>query len=98
MFLACQLSTSRQHPVRPRTCSDAAGPGAFDFTQGDTEGTPFWRLVRNLLSTPTAEQIACHAPKPILLNTGYINTPYAWQPHITELSIVRLGNFVSLYA
>jgi len=47
-----------------------AGPGAFDFTQGDTNGTTFWRLVRDFLSDPTAEQIACHAPKPILLNTG----------------------------
>jgi hypothetical protein len=47
-----------------------AGPGAFDFTQGDTNGTMFWRLVRDFLSDPSAEQIACHAPKPILLNTG----------------------------
>ena len=36
----------------------------------DTNGTTFWRLVRDFLSVPTAEQSACHAPKPILLNTG----------------------------
>lgn len=48
----------------------ATGPGAFDFTQGDTNGTTFWRLVRDFLSVPTARQAACHAPKPILLNTG----------------------------
>lgn len=72
------------------------GPGAFDFTQADTTGSTFWRLVGGLLSKPTAEQVACHAPKPILLNTGFINTPYPWQPHVTELSVIRLGNIVSV--
>jgi neutral ceramidase len=47
-----------------------AGPGAFDFTQSDTNGTAFWRLVRNFITKPTPEQEACHAPKPILLDVG----------------------------
>eukprot|EP00879_Flechtneria_rotunda_P016060 GHRR01016798.1.p1 GENE.GHRR01016798.1~~GHRR01016798.1.p1 ORF type:complete len:712 (+),score=214.79 GHRR01016798.1:134-2269(+) len=71
------------------------GPGAFDFTQGDVNGSsPFWRIVRDFISPPSPEQQACHAPKPILLNTGYIKLPYPWQPAITEMSVLRLGNIV----
>ncbi|WVY94338.1 hypothetical protein V8G54_033426 [Vigna mungo] len=33
------------------------GPGAFDFTQGDDKGNPFWKLLRDLLKTTTKEQI-----------------------------------------
>lgn len=55
-----------------------AGPGAFDFRQGDTHGTAFWRLVRHFIHEPSAAQAACHAPKPILLDTGSLNIPYAW--------------------
>ena len=55
-----------------------AGPGAFDFRQGDTNGTAFWRLVRHFIHEPSAAQAACHAPKPILLDTGSLNIPYAW--------------------
>lgn len=49
------------------------GPGAFDFTQGNnqTSQNPLWEIVKTAVSpAPSAEQIACHAPKPILLNTG----------------------------
>uniref|UniRef100_A0A1I8JSB0 Neutral ceramidase n=1 Tax=Macrostomum lignano TaxID=282301 RepID=A0A1I8JSB0_9PLAT len=64
---------------RVRTCPPAmvfaAGTptvrAVFDFTQGDTSGNPFWNLVRGILSKPNQEQINCHSPKPILLNTGY---------------------------
>ena len=55
-----------------------AGPGAFDFKQGDTNGTIFWRVVRDFLKDPSAEQIACQAPKPILLDTGSVHIPYEW--------------------
>ena len=55
-----------------------AGPGAFDFRQGDTNGTAFWRLVRHFIHEPSAAQAACHAPKPILLDTGSLTIPYAW--------------------
>ncbi len=59
---------------------DAAcpGPGAFDFKQGDTEGTIFWRVVSHFLKDPSTEQIACQAPKPILLDTGSVHVPYEW--------------------
>lgn len=46
------------------------GPGAFDFTQSDTNGTAFWRLVRNFIKKPSPQQEECHAPKPILLDVG----------------------------
>jgi len=46
------------------------GPGAFDFTQSDTNGTAFWRLVRNFITKPSKEQEECHKPKPILLDVG----------------------------
>ncbi|KAG2424279.1 hypothetical protein HXX76_014657 [Chlamydomonas incerta] len=70
------------------------GPGAFDFTQGDTKGPPLWRLVARLVAAPSAQQVACQAPKPILLDTGQITVPYAWQPRITQVSLLRLGRLL----
>jgi len=46
------------------------GPGLFNFEQGTTTGNPFWDLVKQAVTPdPSPEQVACHAPKPILLNT-----------------------------
>jgi neutral ceramidase len=42
----------------------------FNFAQGTTTDNPFWNRVRDFLSEPTAEEIACQAPKPIFINTG----------------------------
>jgi len=42
------------------------------------QGNPFWKLVRDLLKIPTKEQIDCHHPKPILLDTGEMKKPYDW--------------------
>ncbi len=55
-----------------------AGPGAFDFKQGDQNGTLFWKVVRHFLKEPSAEQVACQAPKPIILDTGSVHVPYEW--------------------
>ena len=55
-----------------------AGPGAFDFKQGDTNGTLFWKVVGHFLHNPTAAQTSCQAPKPILLDTGNAHIPYEW--------------------
>lgn len=72
---ACQRGgPSEPSPLLP----SPAGPGAFDFTQGDTNGTAFWRLVRNFIQKPTAEQEACHAPKPILLDVGEQGGACVW--------------------
>ena len=52
------------------------GPGDFNFIQGDNNTNPFWNFISNILKKPTEEQVACHAPKPILLDTGEIGKPY----------------------
>ncbi|XP_062171476.1 neutral ceramidase 1-like [Alnus glutinosa] len=72
------------------------GPGAFDFTQGDDKGNPFWKLVRNVLKTPDKEQVDCQKPKPILLDTGEMKQPYDWAPSILPIQILRIGQLVIL--
>lgn len=72
------------------------GPGAFDFKQGDDKGNPFWKLVRDLLKTPDKEQVHCHQPKPILLDTGDMKLPYDWAPAILPIQILRIGQFFIL--
>ncbi|XP_010541433.1 PREDICTED: neutral ceramidase-like [Tarenaya hassleriana] len=72
------------------------GPGAFDFRQGDDKGNAFWRLVRDLLKTPTREQVQCHHPKPILLDTGEMTQPYEWAPSILPVQIIRIGQLIIL--
>ena len=52
------------------------GPGDFNFFQGDNATNPFWQIITNILKKPTEEQVACHAPKPILLDTGEVVKPY----------------------
>lgn len=54
------------------------GPGAFDFKQGDTHGTPFWRMVTRFITQPSPRLVECQAPKPILLATGEMDSPYPW--------------------
>ncbi|EPS68686.1 hypothetical protein M569_06080, partial [Genlisea aurea] len=72
------------------------GPGAFDFTQGDDKGNAFWRLIRDLLKTPSKEQQDCHHPKPILLDTGEMKEPYDWAPSILPVQILKIGQLVLL--
>lgn len=55
-----------------------AGPGIFDFTQGQTEGSLLWNIVAGIIKRPSREQVECHHPKPILLSTGEMSVPYAW--------------------
>lgn len=72
------------------------GPGAFDFRQGDNTGNPFWKLVRNVLKTPSQEQKDCQQPKPILLDTGEMKQPYDWAPSILPVQILKIGQMVIL--
>lgn len=72
------------------------GPGAFDFKQGDNTGNPFWKLVRNVLKTPSKEQKDCQQPKPILLDTGEMKLPYDWAPSILPVQILKIGQMVIL--
>ncbi|KAJ7591365.1 Neutral/alkaline nonlysosomal ceramidase [Mycena floridula] len=76
------------------------GPGAADFVQGDNSSmpqNPFWELVKGVVTPlPSAAQVACQDPKPILLNTGYAHTPYEWSPATVDIQMLRVGNFVML--
>ncbi|XP_073992956.1 neutral ceramidase isoform X2 [Rhodnius prolixus] len=67
------------------------GPGAFSFQQGTVSDNPLWNALTNILATPTKEQIACQAPKPILLSTGEMNFPFEWQPSVVSTQLVQLG-------
>lgn len=72
------------------------GPGAFNFEQADTHGNVFWNLVRDVLKDPSPDQVKCHHPKPILLDTGEMNWPYPWHPKIIPLQMARVGQLVLL--
>ncbi|KAL0274590.1 UNVERIFIED_CONTAM: hypothetical protein PYX00_002688 [Menopon gallinae] len=64
------------------------GPGSFSFRQGMLTENPLWNIVRDFLSSPTAEDIRCQFPKPILLATGRNQ----WQPTIVSTQVVLIGN------
>ncbi|OSX61428.1 hypothetical protein POSPLADRAFT_1066191 [Postia placenta MAD-698-R-SB12] len=73
------------------------GPGRFDFIQGDNSSSqnPFWEIVKGAVTPrPPPEQIECHYPKPILLDTGYARQPYQWSPDTVDIQMLRVGNFV----
>ncbi|VBB80188.1 Putative Neutral/alkaline non-lysosomal ceramidase [Podospora comata] len=71
-------------------------PGAFDFTQGDSgaPNNPFWSVVGGLLKAPSPQQKACQQPKPVLLNVGEMDVPYAWSPNIMDIQSFRVGQFI----
>lgn len=72
------------------------GPGAFDFTQGDSgnANNPLWSVVGGLLRAPTAQQRQCQQPKPVLLDVGEITIPYPWSPNIVDVQTLRVGQLV----
>eukprot|EP00803_Ostreobium_quekettii_P008842 evm.model.scf_195.7 EVM.evm.TU.scf_195.7 scf_195:39486-43547(-) len=72
------------------------GPGAFDFKQGSKNASAFWKLVRSGIKAPSKHQIQCQAPKPVLLDTGEMDYPFAWQPAIVDVQILRVGQIVLL--
>merc|ERR1719447_2315510 len=72
------------------------GPGEFDFTQGVTTGNPFWDFITGFLKDPSPEMEECHAPKPILLDTGEYTLPYAWHPTTVDTQILRIGKMMLL--
>ncbi|XP_073225001.1 neutral ceramidase 1 isoform X2 [Cicer arietinum] len=106
-FSKLEVTISDQGPDKVvKTCPAAMGfafaagttdgPGSFDFKQGDNKGSPFWKLVSNLVKTVSKEQRDCQHPKPILLDTGEMNIPYDWAPSILPIQILRVGQFVIL--
>ncbi|XP_036592351.1 neutral ceramidase [Trichosurus vulpecula] len=69
------------------------GVGGLNFTQGATEGDPFWDTIRDqLLGEPSDETKDCHKPKPILLSTGEMSRPNPWHPEIVDVQIITLGS------
>ncbi|KAF8922013.1 Neutral/alkaline nonlysosomal ceramidase [Mucidula mucida] len=77
------------------------GPGAFDFIQGDNSSNsqnPFWEIVKGAVTpSPSAAQIACQDPKPILLNTVRLCAlPYEWTPATVDIQMLRVGNLGEL--
>lgn len=60
------------------------------------QSNEFWNIISDFLSTPTAEQIACQAPKPILLNTGEVKLPYDWDPASVPISLFKVGRLFIL--
>jgi hypothetical protein len=89
-------------PLRPHPpCPITPGPGASGFQQGDVHrGSTSWSPLASLINgvsngKQSPQQQQCHGAKPLLLNVGESNLPYLWVPRVTEVAIVRLGNFVS---
>ncbi|XP_010006074.1 PREDICTED: neutral ceramidase [Chaetura pelagica] len=69
------------------------GVGAFNFTQGAVEGDPFWDGIRDqLLGEPSNRTKACHAPKPILFNTGEMTRPHPWHPDVVDVQLAAIGS------
>ncbi|KAI8067907.1 Neutral/alkaline nonlysosomal ceramidase [Gongronella butleri] len=83
-------------------CLPAMGLG---FIAGTTDAEPgigvyqnttsmpwYWKVIRWFIKTPTEAQEACHAPKPILFDTGEMDFPHAWQPHHLDIQLLRVGD------
>ncbi|XP_044516269.1 neutral ceramidase [Gracilinanus agilis] len=69
------------------------GVGILNFTQGATEGDPFWDTIRDqILGEPSNETKDCHKPKPILLSTGQMSKPHLWHPEIVDVQILTIGS------
>ncbi|XP_006831495.1 PREDICTED: neutral ceramidase [Chrysochloris asiatica] len=69
------------------------GPGGLNFTQGNTDGDPFWDTIRDqILGQPSEEIKECHKPKPILLHTGELTKPNLWHPDIVDVQLITLGS------
>ncbi|XP_037044481.1 neutral ceramidase-like [Bradysia coprophila] len=73
------------------------GPGIpvteIDFDAFLGPDSPVADLIREHAS-PTADDIVCHAPKPILLATGRFTFPFDWQPSIVPTQLLKIGGVV----
>ncbi|PHH54545.1 Neutral ceramidase [Ceratocystis fimbriata CBS 114723] len=73
------------------------GPGFADFTQNDSgepDANPFWKIVSGALKNPSDEQRKCQEPKPILLDIGEIDFPYAWGANLIDMQSLRVGQLI----
>ncbi len=64
----------------------------MDQWRGSAPSEPYHEM-NPCQSVPATRHLSFlrQAPKPILLDTGRVQIPYAWQPAITEISIFRVG-------
>ena len=74
-------------------CSDGRGPDIFK--EGDLNKLPIIDLLTGMIAKPTAADVACQAPKPILLPSGR-TSPIPWTVNILPVQIFRLGELVIL--
>ncbi|KAF1818541.1 ceramidase like protein [Dissoconium aciculare CBS 342.82] len=94
-----------------KTCPAALGysfaagtsdwPGNFDFKQAqphDPHANPLWAMVSSLIAKPNETQRLCHREKPILLDVGESDRPYAWSPNIVDVQLLRVGNLFLIAA
>lgn len=58
----------------------------FIFPQGTLVGVPLLDFLGSIVGAATQDDIACHAPKPILLATGRVGNP--------NVFCVQLGAFI----
>ncbi|CAD6893059.1 unnamed protein product, partial [Tilletia caries] len=75
------------------------GPGVADFQQGQNSSDPhngLWDVVRFFFKQPSAEQVACQAPKRVLLDIGNQHRPYDWAPSVVETQILQVGQMFIL--
>ncbi|KAI8077818.1 Neutral/alkaline nonlysosomal ceramidase [Halteromyces radiatus] len=68
-----------------------AEPGLGVY-QSTTHMPWYWKFVRAFIKTPSQSQVECHAPKPILFDTGEMSFPHAWQPNVLDIQLFRVGN------
>ncbi|XP_061381436.1 neutral ceramidase-like [Danaus plexippus] len=69
------------------------GANALNMTQGTLVSNPLLDAITSIIGKPTPADVACHAPKPILLATGRANFPLPWHPKIVTLSLINIGGF-----
>jgi neutral ceramidase len=71
------------------------GRGLEDVDEGTVETNPLLNLITQVITPPTQADIACHAPKPIILQQSAFK-PYPWSPEVLPASILRIGQFALL--
>lgn len=71
------------------------GEGKNGFKQGTLRDLPknIWTFFFTSLRRPSAEQRACHDPKPILFDASF-SWPYAWGANIADVQMLRIGQLL----
>lgn len=78
-----------------------SGPGVqgfhqCDISRGFTQWAPLAYLINGVArGKVSAAQEQCQGAKRVLLNVGEATLPYPWVPKVTDVGLLRLGNFVS---